>query len=322
MKNEYINNLKNLIENTYPNIASMVILKNGVCASEFFINGFHSNTAIHIESVTKSIFSLLIGISIDKGYVNSLEDNVLDYFPDYRLKRGEKTLQNIKLRHLLTMTAPYKYKSEPYTKVFSSEDWVVSSLNLLGGKGKIGDFNYTTVGLQVLSGILSNATNQSVSEFANENLFLPLKIKAVKNIEVKTKEDYFYFLKEYKNSGWVADPGGANTPGWGLALTAEDMAKIGQLLLAHGCYNDQYIISPAWIDESVSAHSFWQNKAYGYLWWVVDEKMKTYAAIGDSGNIIYISHQKQLVVSILSTFRPRARDRIEFITKHIEPVFK
>lgn len=94
-------------------------------------------------SVIKSILSILIGIAIDKGYIKSIHQPILDFFPDYIVKKREKTIQSITLYHMMTMTAPYKYKYAPYTKYFTSEDWVKSSLDLLGGKGKIGEYgNY------------------------------------------------------------------------------------------------------------------------------------------------------------------------------------
>lgn len=87
----------------------------------------------------------MIGIAIDKGYIKSLDQKVLDFFPDYTVKRGEKTIQKVSLKDLLTMTAPYKYKYAPYTKYFTSDNWVKTALDLLGGRGKIGDFRYTPV---------------------------------------------------------------------------------------------------------------------------------------------------------------------------------
>ena len=68
---------------------------------------------MHIASATKSVVALLVGIAIDKGYIDSLDQHILDFFPEYTLKRGEKTLPSVKLKHLLSMTAPYKFKSEP-----------------------------------------------------------------------------------------------------------------------------------------------------------------------------------------------------------------
>ena len=134
-------------------------------------------------SVTKSILSALIGIAVDKGYIRSLDQKVLDFFPDYTPKRGEKTAQRVTIRDMLTMTTPFKYKSAPYTKYFSSDDWVKSALDLLGGKGEIGQFRYTPlIGPDILSGILTSVTGQSALEFAYENLFSPLGINVTKKV--------------------------------------------------------------------------------------------------------------------------------------------
>lgn len=137
----------------------------------------YSQSRIHIYSVTKSVLSILIGIAADKGYIQSTDQKVLDFFPGYAVKKREKTLQEIKLKHLLTMTAPYKYKFAPYVKYFTSQDYVKFTLDLLGGRGKIGGFRYTPlIGPDILSGILAEAAGQSVFSFAAENLFSPLGI--------------------------------------------------------------------------------------------------------------------------------------------------
>ncbi len=46
-----------------------------------------------------------------------------------------------------------------------------------------------------------------------------------------------------------------------------------------------------------------------------------YAAIGDSGNIIYINKEVNVSVGITGTFKPRIFDRVEFIEQKILPVF-
>lgn len=312
--------LNKVIQEGYDNIAGILVLKNDKVMYERYFSGCDRSKSIHIASVTKSVLSILIGIAIEKGFIESTEQYVLDYFPEYTLKRGEKTLQRITIRHLLTMTAPYKYRYEPYTQVYSSDDWTKSVLDLLGGRRDIGEFKYTTVGLHVLSGVLYRATKQSVLEFANEQLFKPLQIELVHNIHLANKDQHFAFLKGEVVSGWVADPQGVNTAGWGLTLTARDMAKIGQLYLNKGCWQDQVIVSSEWINQSTRTHSHWGKKSYGYLWWVLDEHTGCYAAIGDSGNIIYVSREKQLVIAITSLFKPRARDRVKLIKRHIEPL--
>lgn len=137
-----MNNFEDLIEKEYSNIAGIAIRKDNHLIYEKYFDGYTPDDALHIASVTKSIISILIGMAIDKGYMKNIEQHVLDFFPNYIVKRGEKTIQNITIANLLSMTAPYKYKSEPYTKVYSSDDWVKAALDLLGGKGSIGVFNY------------------------------------------------------------------------------------------------------------------------------------------------------------------------------------
>jgi CubicO group peptidase (beta-lactamase class C family) len=62
-----------------------------------------------------------------------------------------------------------------------------------------------------------------------------------------------------------------------------------------------------------SAGDGFQGMKYGYLWWIMDAEKKTYAAIGNSGNVIYIDSENQLVISVASYFKPTVFDRIEFI---------
>jgi CubicO group peptidase (beta-lactamase class C family) len=221
------------------------------------------------------------------------------------------------------MTTPFKYKSAPYTKYFTSDDWVKSALDLLGGKGELGRFRYAPlIGPDILSGILTNVTGQSPLRFAYENLFSPLGIDVTRTVTFHTKEEQLSIMKDHHESGWVADPQGINTAGWGLFITLADMAKIGQLYLNRGIWNGRQLISAEWIDESTRIHSRWDELklSYGYLWWILDGE--SYAAIGDGGNVIYVNPMKNLVVAIASLFKPTAKDRIELIKKCIEPIFE
>ena len=318
MKQEQIKRMEDAIAADYTNMVGMVIVKDGEKVYENYYNGCTAESRIHVFSVTKSIVSVLIGIAIDKGLIKSIDDKVLDYFPDYIVKKGEKILPEIRIKDILTMTVPYKYKFNPYTKYFTSMDWVKFSLDKMGGKGVIGEFRYAPIiGPDVLSGILVKATGQSVLDFAKENLFEPLDINIEKNITFHSKEEQMEFYKSIDMNGWVADPQGINTAGWGLTISPVDMAKIGQLFLNKGKWNGEQIVSERWVEESTTEHSRWKkmNLPYGYLWWIGETG--GYAAMGDGGNITYVNPDKNLVVAITSLFYPRAKDRIEFIEKYI-----
>ena len=318
--------LYNLIKDGQPNICQIVAYRNGVKVYSECWNDYKPDNCTHIMSATKSIIALLIGIALDRGHIKSIDDKVLDYFPDYKIKRGEKTIHNVTIKHLLTMRAPYKCKGDPWSKVCSSDNWTYSSLDFLGGrKGLTDEFNYQTVCLHILSGILYQATGMKTVDYANTYLFEPLGIQIHKNYYAKTAEEHKQFTigKLPKDNIWFSDPDGLGTPGYGLCMSAEDMAKIGLLCLNKGRYNDQQIVSAQWIEEmthpkTVESDRF-RGMDYGYLWWIIDREKKIYSAIGNSGNVIYINPEQNIVVAVASYFKATVLDRVDFIMEHIEP---
>lgn len=320
------NELKDLIEKTQPNICQIVVLKDGreVFSGEW--NGYKRDDCTHIMSATKSIVSLLTGIAVDKGLIKSIDDKVLVYFPDYQVKRGEKTIQQVTIRHLLTMRAPYKGKGDPWSKVCASEDWTKTSLDFLGGKkGLTDEFSYRTVCLHILSGILYQASKMKTVDFANEYLFGPLGIRKHENFYAKSAEEHKAFTIEKTPKGhvWFADRDGLGTPGYGLCMSAEDMAKIGQLCLGGGEYEGRRVVSEKWIHDMTVPRKvegpYFRGMQYGYLWWVIHPEKNIYAAIGNSGNVIYVNPEKNTVVAVASYFKPTVFDRVDFIEDVLLP---
>lgn len=321
--------LHNFITEKASNIRAVVALKDGKTVYSDYWESFSKTDTLHVMSVTKSIVSLLVGIAIDKGLIRDLDCTAIEFFPNYTPKRGEKTIQQVTLRHLMTMTAPYKYKSEPWTKVCTSEDWTVAALDLLGGRAGItGEFIYSTLGIHILNGIITATSGMTTVEFANKYLFEPLGICEYINYEAKSAEEHREFIlsKEPKGRIWFCDPKGVATAGYGLCISAVDMAKIGQLCLNGGVYNGKQIVSKSWIEESTAPRFKcdyrFANMTYGYLWWIINEAKHIYAAIGNSGNVIYINPNDNIVVSVMSTFKPTVFDRVLFIQKYIEPLAK
>ena len=315
-----------LIRDTQPNICQIVVLRNGeeICSGEW--NGYAKEDCVHIASATKSMMSLLIGIAQDQGKIGSTEDKVLQYFPQYRVKRGENTIRDVTIEHLLTMRAPYKGKGDPWTKVCTSEHWTDASLDFLGGKkGITGEFDYRTVCLHILSGILYQATGMKTADFANRYLFAPLGIAEHRNFYAKNAEEHkrFTLEKTPKENVWFADPDGLCTAGYGLCMSAKDMAKIGQMCLQNGFCDGRQIISTDRIlkikePKSVESGAF-RGMAYGYLWWIVHPERGIYAAIGDGGNVLYIHPEENTVVAITSYFKAGVYDRVDFIENTLLP---
>lgn len=326
MNNETMISLHNMVKDAEPNICEITVMQDGKVCYEDYWHGYKQGDALNVMSVTKSVIALLTGIAIDKGYIDSVDQNVLDFFPEYTVKRGEKTIYEVTIRHLLTMTAPYKYRSEPWTKVCTSDDWTKAALDLLGGRSGItGEFKYATLGIQIMSGIIENASGMKLIDFANEYLFEPLGIPKHVNHGASSKEDQFDFLmnKNPRKHEWYSDPQNTVTAGWGLTLSANDLARLGQMCLEEGIFEGQRIVSKEWIKAMTTPYQDMGEKfgymSYGFLWWIPNKDNHVFAAIGDGGNVIYVNPKKKVAAGVAGTFQPRIFDRVDFIEQKILP---
>lgn len=308
------------------NICQICAIRNGTVIYEDSWRGFASEDAVNVNSVTKGVMALLAGIASDKGLI-SVDDKVMDYFPDYQVKRGEKTIFDVTVRHLLTMTAPYKGRSEPWKKVCTSDDWTKAALDFLGGRAGItGEFRYATLGIQILAGIIERGSGEKLIDFANKNLFIPLGIPEHVIHGDSSKEDQFDFFmnKGPRKNEWYSDPQGTVTAGWGLCASAKDLALIGCMVLNGGSMGKVRIVSSEWINSMLTPYQKlgerFGNMYYGYLWYKPFEDREVYAAIGDCGNIIYVNKDKNVAVGVTGTFKPMIFDRVEFIEKNVLPL--
>ncbi|TKI82653.1 serine hydrolase, partial [Bacillus cereus] len=170
--------LDQIIQEEYKNMNGMLVVRKGNVIFERYYNGHGLDDAFHIASVTKTIISALIGICIDKGYIKSVDQKVIEFFPEYKVKSSEVTV-----RHLLTMTAPYPFIDwqEPLEELCTQQDWIQYTLNRIGNGGEIGSFKYSSAGAHILSAIITNATGKNAREFANEYLFQPLGMREIPN---------------------------------------------------------------------------------------------------------------------------------------------
>ncbi|EJQ45413.1 hypothetical protein IEE_02294 [Bacillus cereus BAG5X1-1] len=296
-----------VVKEEYKNINGMLVMQKGNVTFENYYNGYGPDDTFHVASVTKTIISALIGMCVDKGYIKSVDQKVIEFFPEYNSISSEVTV-----RHLLTMTAPYPYVDwqEPLEELCTQQDWVQYTLNRIGHGGEVGHFKYSSAGAHLLSAIISCVTGKSSREFANEYLFQSIDMREIPNYNMKIFGFDDLFGKDVK--GWVHDPNGISTGGWGLTLTVRDMAKFGQLYLNEGIYGRKQILSKSWIKESIAMNP----NQYGYLWWLREaDGIFSFSAMGDGGNLICCIQEKELVVAIASEIVHEAKDIWELIKR-------
>lgn len=315
--------LDNVVSDKFDNIAGVLAIHKGKVVLEKYFHNHNNTDTFHVASVTKSIISALIGIALDKGCLQSIDQRLMDIFPEYNDLFDNECKQSITIKHLLTMTVPYDFPdwNEPFDKFCSSSDWTKYIINNLGINGRPGDFKYSTEGAHLLSCIITRATGKSAREFANQYLFTPLGINAFPDYKPETYGFDYLFGKDLKS--WPHDPQENSTGGWGLNLTLRNIALFGFLYMNDGFYDGRQIISKSWIQQSTtpfSAKKVFLENQYGYLWWINHyDSSYCYSAVGDGGNIISCIPDKDLVIVVSAQVPKPIENPYEFIEKYVIP---
>ncbi len=269
-------------------IKSVVVVRHGYIVLDKSFTGSHSMN--NLKSVTKSFSSALIGIAIDKGYIDSVDQTVLSLFPGREIANLDARKSAMTVEDLLTMRAGLDWPSGPcwwldgaecadYTTQIMLED--EDSLQFILDQPMANEpgttFVYTSGASHLLSAMISETTGLSALEFAKENLFKPLGIQ---------------------NVSWQKDGEGLNMGWTDIALHPHDMAKFGYLFLNEGRWDGEQVISAEWVQNSQKPHAETINKIqpnYGYQWWVNPE-LGFYNAAGSGGNYIIVHPEQDMVV--------------------------
>lgn len=263
-------------EELYPNIRSLLVVRNGKLVSEYYFRDPYDMDRLHaVMSVTKSITSLVTGIAMDKGFISSLDDPLYmfipEYFDDVPLKRS------ITLRHLLTMEAGLDFDDDVHTGEMMH--YPGSSLKYVLSRPMVfepgTDWYYGDGNPQLISGVISRVTGKTLNNLAGEYLFGPIGI-----------DDYY----------WEDHSDGVTLGGMGLWMKPRDMAKIGQLMLSKGSWNGSQLVSTDWIAQSTIRQA--DHRDYGYYWLTGEDGI--YWANGQGGQIIWLYPDKELVVVLTS----------------------
>ncbi|USG64347.1 beta-lactamase family protein [Brevibacillus ruminantium] len=240
-----------------------------------------------INSVSKSVLSMLVSIAIGRGELAGIDVPISVYFP----KWGER-LQGITLEHLLTMTPGFDWPEfgawggRPFPMI-NSKDWVRFVLERERVEPPGTQMYYSSGCSHLLSAIMQNATGKNLASYAAQHLFCPLGIE------------------EFT---WHADAKGIVIGGFGLSLKAQDMLKLGLLMKQNGVWKERQILPAGWVSASTAPRylTYKQIGAYGYHWWMLTDENKTlqhpftYFALGYGGQFIIVVPEEGWVATFTS----------------------
>jgi len=284
MDSELLADMLVTIQQLEYDIDSVLVVRNGYLVVDTYLHPFRPSSTHIIHSCTKSIISTLVGIAIEEGYIESVDQPVLDFFPDRTVANLDPNKEAITLEHLLTMTSgwncrdSYLYRWRGLRQMAESEDWVQFMLDLPMAEQPGTRFEYCNGVSFLLSAIIQETTDTSALDFAEERLFDPLGIS---------------------NVSWPSNPQGI-TIGWGeLHMLPHDMAKIGYLYLKGGLWDGEQVVSSAWVAASTRKHvPATLEDGYGYQWWI--DSSDIYMALGYAGQFIFVVPELNMVVVFTS----------------------
>jgi CubicO group peptidase (beta-lactamase class C family) len=271
-------------------IHSLLVIKNGRLIAEDYFNGGEITQSTRIQSVSKSFTSALVGIALEQGYLTSVDQKMVDFFPEF-MPMYDPRKEEITIRHLLQMRAgyPWEESSPELFNLLWYEGFRPSNLvdvPLIRDPGT--DHDYSNLSSHILAIIVARATGTDLMTFATENLMSPLGAVIT---EWDTDWEYYYI-----GHG-------------GIRCTARDMAKFGLLYLDDGQFGGNQIVPADWVAESLQTYTEdavdyrvgrnFKDIGYGYQWWSARTGDRHYnLAWGHGGQLIFLLDDLDMVVVV------------------------
>ena len=274
----------------------LLVVKNDFLIAERYFNDGAIDKKNQLQSVTKSYTSALVGIALDQGCLSSLDQMMMDFFPEFTGQIDDPRKEQITIRDMLQMRSGYPFEeTDPALwEALLSGDYLplIVGFPLTSDPGT--EFNYSGLTSHWLSVIVARACDTDLKSYAQEYLFSP--------IEAEVGDD------------WIQDRDGYYIGLAGIHSTARDMAKFGQLYLNNGEYEGKQVVSADWVEQSLQRYSegmnisgwipgitsrygYFRDLGYGYQWWSAraGDHLFNYAA-GHGGQHIVLLDELDMVI--------------------------
>jgi CubicO group peptidase (beta-lactamase class C family) len=316
--------VERLRSNEIPDLHSLLVVRNGYLVVEEYFNGSGAAQEHTLQSVTKSVTSLLVGVASQKKLLDDVDRPALDFFPEYQpVQNLDDRKAAMTVRDVLTMRTGFDWvelgnPASPLPSLNQCHcDWMRFMLDWPMAHDPGTHWEYNTGASVLLGGVLRSATGRPVWEFARQELFNPIGVQGG-----------FWYVDD---SLTFAHTGG------GLNLRAQDMARIGYLVLRNGKWGKRQLVSPQWLRDSMrhaseDVQSYGgQVLDYGYQWWQLPlppalvkpgQPTDIYTAIGRYDQWIFVVPRFDLVVVVTGGTSTTWAQPIEFLYRDILPALR
>ena len=293
-------------------IFGLLVVKNSHLIAERYFNKGSVEQKARVQSVTKSITSAMAGIALDQGFLSSVDQNMIDFFPEVADKITDPRKKQITIRHMLQMRTGYPWEeSHPdlWKGLLSGHyPLLIEEFPLVSDPGT--RFHYSNLTSNWLGIIIDRVCGMNLKAYAEKHLFSHLDLKA---------------------GEWGQDAEGHNNGCGDLHLTARDTAKFGLLYLNDGVYDGNQILPADWVHHSLQTYSVneafvkrvgdFSDIGYGYHWWSANVgRHHVNFAWGHGGQLIVLLDAFDL--SIVVTAQPFWKEHDDESWKHEKAIIK
>ena len=290
---------------------AVVLIKDGYLIGERYADGFDKNSFGTSWSMAKSFYASLIGISIDRGEINSLDDKVSDYLDYFNDERSEITIRDI-----LNMASGLQFPEHEHELMFFKTDHLDYAKNIGVEKKPNVLFEYNNVNSMLLGDILFRVTGQKADELLNERILKPIGAD---------------------NSTLWRDSADNVLTYCCIDMSARDYSRFGLLFSRSGKWEQDQIISSDYVNETFTP--YWEftperftdlNRGYSLHWWFSknDDEGQIFNASGKFGQYIFVDRKNDVIYTRITKYFPTSGSKQDwgilerFSVKDIERFLK
>lgn len=274
----------------FPAVTGVVVIRDGSLAFETYRGGYTADSLVNIRSVTKSLTSTLVGIALQRGEIDRITYTVGDVIPDRIPADADPAVADITMERFLSMTSGLWWDNhDDWPMLLAADNWVENTLRqpIIAPQGT--QFIYNTGGSHLVGVMLATLLNRPLENYAAEVLFGPLGITP---------------------GPWMRSPQGEVNGGSGLELLPRDTARLGQLMLRGGDWNDLQLVEAGYATAATTRQSDGEKVTggaigvpYGFQWWITDATgYDAFFALGFGGQYVYVVPSLDLVVVVAAGF--------------------
>ncbi|MBX3621339.1 MAG: serine hydrolase [Rhizobacter sp.] len=275
-----------------PGLKAIVVVRDGVLVGERYYHGSLPSQLLPLNSITKSITSMLVGLALERGRLAGLHAPLKHLLPDAVAQVPGSPLAEVTLQQVLQGRSGLAFDVFRSNELLNAPDPVQLALALLRSAPTASGWTYNDAAIGLLSPILQRAEGLDLSALAARDLFAPLGIRRF---------------------AWRRDRLERSLAYAGLALRTRDLAKLAWTMLQQGRWHDRQVVPAAWVAESTRPHgpADWpappmHDIGYGYLWFtgaLAHERLAW--GLGYGGQFAVLAPRLRLVVATAAVSPPR-----------------